>query len=65
MTDQTTAMMRHVILLGYLLMTTMVTISQQKIYCSPINLDYGYSPIPNFSEWRYTGMIIFSKNKNT
>ena len=24
--------------------------SQQKTYCNPINLDYGYCPIPNFSE---------------
>lgn len=23
----------------------------QKTYCNPINLDYGYTPIPNFSEW--------------
>lgn len=22
-----------------------------KTYCNPINLDYGYTPIPNFSEW--------------
>jgi len=26
-------------------------ISQQKTYCNPINIDYGYTPIPNFSEW--------------
>lgn len=26
-------------------------ICQQKTYCNPINIDYGYSPIPNFSEW--------------
>ncbi|WP_026951107.1 family 43 glycosylhydrolase [Algoriphagus mannitolivorans] len=26
-------------------------ISQQQTYCNPINLDYGYTPIPNFSEW--------------
>jgi hypothetical protein len=25
--------------------------SQQQTYCNPINLDYGYTPIPNFSEW--------------
>jgi xylan 1,4-beta-xylosidase len=25
--------------------------SQQKTYCNPINVDYGYTPIPNFSEW--------------
>ncbi|RZJ63803.1 MAG: xylosidase, partial [Flavobacterium sp.] len=22
--------------------------SQQKTYCNPINIDYGYCPIPNF-----------------
>ena len=25
--------------------------AQQKTYCNPVNIDYGYSPIPNFSEW--------------
>lgn len=28
--------------------------AQQKVsktYCNPINIDYGYTPIPNFSEW--------------
>ena len=24
--------------------------AQQKTFCNPINLDYGYTPIPNFSE---------------
>jgi len=24
---------------------------KQKTYCNPMNLDYGYTPIPNFSEW--------------
>lgn len=23
----------------------------QSTFCNPINIDYGYSPIPNFSEW--------------
>ncbi len=23
----------------------------QKTYCNPVNIDYGYTPIPNFSEW--------------
>lgn len=23
----------------------------QKTYCNPLNIDYGYTPIPNFSEW--------------
>ncbi len=25
--------------------------SKQNTYCNPINLDYGYCPIPNFTEW--------------
>lgn len=25
--------------------------AQQRTYCNPINLDYGFTPIPNFSEW--------------
>ncbi len=25
--------------------------AQQRTYCNPINLDYGYTPIPNFSDW--------------
>jgi len=24
---------------------------EAKTYCNPINIDYGYTPIPNFSEW--------------
>ena len=24
---------------------------QQRTYCNPVNIDYGYSPIPNFSGW--------------
>jgi hypothetical protein len=23
----------------------------RKTYCNPLNLDYGYTPIPNFSTW--------------
>ena len=30
---------------------TLVSSAQQKTYCNPINIDYGYTPIPNFSEW--------------
>jgi hypothetical protein len=25
--------------------------TRQRTYCNPINIDYGYTPIPNFSEW--------------
>lgn len=34
-----------------LLLGTLTSLAQQKTYCNPINLDYGYTPIPNFSEW--------------
>lgn len=26
-------------------------VTAQLTYCNPINIDYGYTPIPNFSEW--------------
>ena len=38
----------------FLLITFAITTTataQQKTYCNPINIDYGYTPIPNFSEW--------------
>ncbi|MFN8288778.1 MAG: discoidin domain-containing protein [Chitinophagaceae bacterium] len=25
--------------------------AQQRTYCNPVNIDYGYTPIPNFSDW--------------
>ncbi|WP_081658779.1 family 43 glycosylhydrolase [Terrimonas ferruginea] len=34
-----------------MLMLCNVSFAQQKTYCNPINVDYGYTPIPNFSEW--------------
>ncbi|CAN5599454.1 family 43 glycosylhydrolase [soil metagenome] len=33
------------------LLNTVVVNAQQTTYCNPINIDYGYTPIPNFSEW--------------
>lgn len=39
-------------LLSIVLLLSFCTINaQQKTYCNPINIDYGYTPIPNFSEW--------------
>ncbi len=26
-------------------------IAQQQTYCNPINIDYGYTPIPDFTQW--------------
>src|SRR5436190_3870948 len=34
-----------------LLVISVQGLSQQRTYCNPINIDYGYSPIPNFTEW--------------
>ncbi|HOW30439.1 MAG TPA: family 43 glycosylhydrolase [Bacteroidales bacterium] len=40
------------ILLTSLLLTVALTAkSQQKTYCNPMNIDYGYTPIPNFCQW--------------
>lgn len=39
-------------ILWLLLLGTITTLhAQQQTYCNPINIDYGYTPIPNFSEW--------------
>lgn len=38
------------ILAGVLLGSTQM-VTAQATYCNPINIDYGYTPIPNFSEW--------------
>ncbi|MEG2365331.1 MAG: family 43 glycosylhydrolase [Alistipes sp.] len=36
-----------------LLLTTLAlsAVAQQRTYCNPVNLDYGYCPIPNFTTW--------------
>src|SRR5678809_1569868 len=34
---------------NFLLFTSCIQ-ALQKTYCNPINIDYGYTPIPNFSE---------------
>lgn len=28
-----------------------VSFAQPSTYCNPVNIDYGYTPIPNFSQW--------------
>jgi len=43
--------MKNMVLLIQILSISLTTISQQKTYCNPMNIDYGYTPIPNFSEW--------------
>ena len=39
------------LLLGILVAMTLPAGAQQKTYCNPVNIDYGYTPIPNFCEW--------------
>ena len=43
--------MRTILGCLFCLVLTVSGFSQQKTYCNPINIDYGYTPIPNFSEW--------------
>jgi hypothetical protein len=40
---------------------------KQATYCNPVNIDYGYTPIPNFSEWgrhRATADPVIVRYKN-
>ncbi|MFZ4463838.1 MAG: xylosidase, partial [Bacteroidales bacterium] len=44
---------QNVLIISFLLLAGMQMQAQQKTYCNPVNIDYGYTPIPNFSEWGY------------
>ena len=43
--------------INYFLLISLIMIlvvsarAQQKTWCNPVNIDYGYTPIPNFCEW--------------
>lgn len=41
-------MRKRIVLLLLCLMPVTCILAQQKTYCNPINVDYGYCPIPNF-----------------
>lgn len=43
--------MKKIFLIVIVFILVLQTNAQQKTYCNPINIDYGYTPIPNFSEW--------------
>jgi xylan 1,4-beta-xylosidase len=43
--------MKKYFILLVLLFAVSIGFAQQKTYCNPINIDYGYTPIPNFSDW--------------
>jgi len=38
-------------LLFFMLLNFVYLSAQQSTYCNPINIDYGYTPIPNFTNW--------------
>jgi hypothetical protein len=42
---------RKLFFISVLIIITNAAIAQQKTFCNPINIDYGYTPIPNFAEW--------------
>ncbi len=44
-------MRKKVLFFLLVLFTSCTVFAQQKTYCNPINIDYGYTPIPNFAEW--------------
>lgn len=39
------------LVLFFLAVTGNKSYGQQKTYCNPINIDYGYTPIPDFTKW--------------
>lgn len=44
-------MNKYTFLFIFFLLFFSLSHAQQKTYCNPVNIDYGYTPIPNFSEW--------------
>lgn len=40
-----------VFLMLFVFCNTQSLFAQQKTYCNPINVDYGYTPIPDFTKW--------------
>lgn len=42
---------KSLIFLALILFCTIRVRAQQQTFCNPVNIDYGYTPIPNFSEW--------------
>lgn len=59
---------KHIIVTAVLILAACKINAQQKTYCNPINIDYGYTPIENFATWgkhRATAdpVIVNFKNK--
>jgi xylan 1,4-beta-xylosidase len=43
--------MRKLLLLSSFFVFLLEGYAQQRTYCNPINIDYGYTPIPGFTQW--------------
>jgi xylan 1,4-beta-xylosidase len=43
--------MKKIVVSIVLMWSSWISNAQQRTYCNPINIDYGYTPIPNFSDW--------------
>ncbi|MDR0794179.1 MAG: discoidin domain-containing protein, partial [Chitinophagaceae bacterium] len=43
--------MKKLVVLFLCFFSGLLCFAQQKTYCNPINIDYGYTPIPNFTQW--------------
>jgi hypothetical protein len=51
-----------------ILFTLSLNAQEPKTYCNPMNIDYGYTPIPDFSEWgrhRATADPVIVNYRNT
>ena len=46
-----TRFFKKIVLIIGILFSFQFVAAQQKTYCNPVNIDYGYTPIPNFGEW--------------
>ncbi|MFT3932583.1 MAG: discoidin domain-containing protein [Chitinophagaceae bacterium] len=42
--------MKQIFIVAFIFISSLAT-AQQKTYCNPINVDYGYTPFPSFTEW--------------
>ena len=43
--------MKLIFIISLCLSTIFLHAQKPKTYCNPMNIDYGYTPIPDFSEW--------------
>lgn len=44
-------MIKRLLILLPFIIPSILSAQQPRTYCNPMNIDYGYTPIPNFSEW--------------